>query len=104
MDSFVEDFCQNPLTRLKEFKRPKSYFISDEFLLRLEEAFPVIETINIERVRFDYDYSLVDGWDICNFIGVLQTLVTVKNFSFRGVEIVFSKNEWDLTADYEAAK
>ena len=78
----------------------RNHFSFDEFLLRLEEAaFPVIETIYIERTGFDQV-----GWDICNFIGVLQTLVTVKNFSFRGVEIVFSKNEWDLTADYEAAK
>ena len=75
--SWVEDvFCENPLTKLKEFECPEQGFVEDTFLLRLREAFPVMETFSTSRVS-------VIHWHIDNFITVLQSLLTVKNLTFR---------------------
>ena len=81
-DSFwaVEEFCENPLTKLKEFECPEESFVEDAFLLRLKDAFPVIETFSM--IHFcDPDRAI--HWDIDNFITILQTLLTVKNLTFR---------------------
>ena len=71
-----EEFCENPLTKLKEFECPEKGFVSQYFLLRLREAFPFIETFSI---LYCWDIR----WDIDNFIPILQTLLTVKNLTFR---------------------
>jgi len=89
----VEEFCQNPLTKLKEFECPEQAFFSQDFLLRLREAFPVIETFSIHY--WDPDRAIY--WNIDNFITILQTLLTVKNLTFRNVLIKISGSS-DLTA------
>ena len=77
----VEEFCQNPLTKLKEFECPEDVFANEYFLMRLSEAFPVIETFSMSKYWDIY-------WDIDNFITILQSLLNVKNLTFRNGSIL----------------
>ena len=84
-DDVIEEFCQNPLSKLKEFQNPSNFYMSDKFLTRIHEAFPVIETfVNEGDVRglgagYDGDYKI---WRIENLISVLQSLLSIKNLTF----------------------
>ena len=75
VDDVIEELCQNPLLKLKEFRNPRFIYKSDKFLMRIFEAFPMIETLVIDEHSF---YS----WKVENLLSVLQSLLSIKNLTF----------------------
>ena len=49
VDDVIEELCQNPLSKLKEFRNPRFFYKSDKFLMRIFEAFPMVETLVINQ-------------------------------------------------------
>jgi hypothetical protein len=74
-DDVIEELCQNPLFKLKQFQNPKYFYNSDKFLMRMFEAFPNIETLVI-------DQHCHCRWIVENLLSVLQSLLSIKNLTF----------------------
>ena len=75
VDDVIEELCQNPLSKLKEFRNQRFFYKSDKFLMRIFEAFPMIETLVINQ----HCYC---SWLVENLLSVLQSLLSIKNLSF----------------------
>ena len=85
----IEEFCQNPLSKLKEFRNLTNFYMNDVFLMRIHEAFPMIETLVIGgdirglRSGADGTNSSNNGlWSVENLISVLQSLLLIENLTF----------------------
>ena len=78
MDHAIKELFQNPLFKLKEFRNPKKFFKTDKFLMRIFEAFPMIETLIINHA----DWHDEGNWILENLLSVLQTLLSIKNLAF----------------------
>ena len=74
-DDVIEELCQNPLFKLKHFRNPRFFYKRDTFLMRIFEAFPMIETLVI-------DQHCYCSWLLENLLSVLQSLLSIKNLSF----------------------
>ena len=82
-DDVIEEFCQNPLSKLKEFRNPKNFYMGDKFLMRIHEAFPIIESLIIDGYVGGGAYGGYSEqlWRVENLINVLQSLLSIKNFT-----------------------
>jgi hypothetical protein len=104
-DDAIEEFCQNPLSKLKKFQNPTNFYMSDKFLTRIHEAFPVIETlVNEGDVRglgtgSDGDYKI---WRIENLISVLQSLLSIENLTFS--DHITMNHEYGPVSDLSLAE
>ena len=85
-DDVIEEFCQNPLSKLKEFRNPTNFYMGDKFLMRIHEAFPILESLiidgNVHRLDTAYGGDSEHLWRVENLINVLQSLLSIKNFTF----------------------
>ena len=87
-DDVIEELCQNPLLKLKEFQNPRFFYDSDKFLMRIFEAFPNIETLVIDR------YCRC-RWIVENLLSVLQSLLSIKNLTFSN-DVVLVGSDFSL--------
>ena len=88
-DDVIEELCQNPLLKLKEFRNPKNFYQSDKFLMRIFEAFPMVETLVIDQNDW------YRSWSVENILCVLQSLVSIKNLTFSN-EIILMGSDFSL--------
>jgi len=105
-DFIIEEFCQNPLTKLKEFRYPRNVYMTDKFLMKIHEAFPALDTFEIDgdiRAFEHYFDGEERSWRIENLIAVLQSLLLIENLTFSNhitmKKVSFRHNRFEYESD-----
>ena len=93
----IQTFTENPLPKLKELKMSEiGAFFQDDFLCRLQKAFPNLETFDLRLGR--YSENIVNSlkcWSLPNLLAVLKSLGSVKNLNIPSMDLTLAEDESD---------